>query len=421
MKIDDLYISNFKGLSEVHLPLQNQNSIIIGQNGAGKSSVLECLSILFSRLSARLTGNRAGSGRRAIQVRDIRIGSTEFNAKLRIEHNDEYYEWQLKQRRTKKTSIQNLNQLKELTATLLPEDNLLDKEFNIPIVVYYPTNRAVLDIPLRIRKKHYFDPLSAWEHSLTSGADFRVFFEWFRNQEDLENEVRVSDDPTYRDKQLEAVRQAIRSFLPGFSNLRVRRNPLRMVVSKQSEEIEISQLSDGEKCILAMAGDLARRLSIANPTLSTPLTGEGITMIDEVELHLHPHWQRNIINSFITTFPNIQFIFTTHSPQILGAANEVKTFVLENSNIGTVSEELKYVYGKDSNRLLEEEMNTSARAEQIQKDLDELFTLIEYHKMEKAIPLFEHLTHILGEDTPELIKANVIINRWRTKKHANDR
>jgi predicted ATP-binding protein involved in virulence len=61
-------------------------------------------------------------------------------------------------------------------------------EVNLPVFVYYPVNRAVLDIPLRIREKHRFDLLSAYDESLTSGANFRTFFEWFREREDLENE-----------------------------------------------------------------------------------------------------------------------------------------------------------------------------------------------------------------------------------------
>jgi predicted ATP-binding protein involved in virulence len=76
-------------------------------------------------------------------------------------------------------------------------------------------------------------------------------------------------------------------------------------------------LSDGEKCLLAMVGDLARRLAIANPDYPDALQGEAIVLIDEIELHLHPSWQRNIIPALKRTFPKCQFIITTHSPQVL--------------------------------------------------------------------------------------------------------
>ncbi|WP_375476816.1 hypothetical protein [uncultured Nostoc sp.] len=73
----------------------------------------------------------------------------------------------------------------------------------------------------------------------------------------MENEER-RDNPAHRDKQLEAVRKAIYSLIPDFYNLRVRRSPLRMTVRKQNKELIVNQLSDGQKCLLAMVGDLAR-------------------------------------------------------------------------------------------------------------------------------------------------------------------
>ena len=82
--------------------------------------------------------------------------------------------------------------------------------------------------------------------------------------------------------------------------------------------LDVLQLSDGEKCTLALFGDIARRLAIANPSLDDPLQGDGVVLIDELELHMHTSWQRKVISMLKKTFPNIQFIITTHSPQILG-------------------------------------------------------------------------------------------------------
>jgi cell division protein FtsI/penicillin-binding protein 2 len=95
---------------------------------------------------------------------------------------------------------------------------------NIPLLAYYPVNRAVLDIPLKIRVTHDFNPLDAFDGALTRAANFRVFFEWFRNREDFENEQR-RDIPSFLDPSLDAVRTAIQTFMQGCTNLRVRRNP----------------------------------------------------------------------------------------------------------------------------------------------------------------------------------------------------
>ena len=94
-----------------------------------------------------------------------------------------------------------------------------------------------------------------------------------------------------------------------------------MEVVKDGEVFNIEQLSDGEKSLIAMIGDLARRLSIANPGVREPLHGRGIVLIDEVELHLHPAWQRDILPRLMNTFPNVQFMVTTHSPLVLAQLN----------------------------------------------------------------------------------------------------
>lgn len=95
-----------------------------------------------------------------------------------------------------------------------------------------------------------------------------------------------------------------------------------MVVNKGSLTISVDLLSDGEKCTLALIGDLARRIALANPNRDNPLDGEGIVLIDEIELHMHPSWQRRVLGVLKRVFPNIQFIVTTHSPQILGEVDD---------------------------------------------------------------------------------------------------
>lgn len=96
------------------------------------------------------------------------------------------------------------------------------------------------------------------------------------------------------------------AMLPEFENIHISRKPrLAMVVEKEGINLNVSQLSDGEKCVLAMFGDFAKRLSLANPDMNNPLLGEGVVLIDEIELHMHPSWQRMILRVLRKTFPNI--------------------------------------------------------------------------------------------------------------------
>ena len=107
------------------------------------------------------------------------------------------------------------------------------------------------------------------------------------------------------------------------TNIKVARKPrLRMKVEKNGINLDVSQLSDGEKCTMTLFGDLARRLCIANPRLDDPLKGDGVVLIDEIELHMHPSWQRMVLPKLQETFPNIQFIITTHSPIVLSEVDD---------------------------------------------------------------------------------------------------
>ena len=282
---------------------------------------------------------------------------------------------------------------------------------NLPLAVHYPVNRAVLDIPLEIADESQFKQIDAYEQALTGGRiDFKSFFEWFRNREDLENELRVNNSD-YQDSQLTAVRQAIHSLLPGFENLRVRRSPLRMTVEKQGQELIIDQLSDGEKCLLAMVGDLARRLAIANPGLPDPLQGDGVVLIDEFELHLHPQWQRQMVPALTKTFPSCQFIVTTHSPQVVSHVKPEGIYLLEKTDEGIITQQPESSFGRDSNQILEDIMGVPERPPEIKENLVNLFRFIDEGNLDSARQLRQDLASEIGEDDPEFVRADVLIRR----------
>ena len=87
--------------------------------------------------------------------------------------------------------------------------------------------------------------------------------------------------------------------------------------SGKPEHLSLDHLSGGYRIMLALAADLARRMAQGNPHLENPLNAEAIVLIDEVELHLHPLWQQRVLDDLVRTFPNTQFIVSTHSPQVL--------------------------------------------------------------------------------------------------------
>ena len=125
-------------------------------------------------------------------------------------------------------------------------------------------------------------------------------------------------------------------------------------------------------------------------------------------MHLHPEWQRRVIPSLVKTFPNCQFIFTTHSPQVLGEV-QGRVYRLRRTDEGIVAE-LRHTYGKDSNRILEEDMDTVERDRDIQEDILQLFRYIDDNNLESARSLKHSLQEKIGED-PTFVKADVLMRR----------
>lgn len=109
--------------------------------------------------------------------------------------------------------------------------------------------------------------------------------------------------------------------------------------------VPMSALSDGYQTMMAWAGDLVTRLSQAFPNAQNPLEQEGIVLIDEIDIHLHPTWQRQILSQLQQTFPKIQFIVTTHSPLVAGAAKEGEVIVLKREGTRVMVESEPSVQG----------------------------------------------------------------------------
>jgi predicted ATP-binding protein involved in virulence len=407
-------MQSFRGIGDLTLNFdETEPTVFIGINGVGKSSILDCLAILLSRFSSAIQHSTASG--RLFTEEDIKNDKNETHNEIITDFESQSFTWSLtkvKKGRMKDTST-HLSEINKIAENIKHKSSSsLSEEYNLPVIIYYSTNRAVLDIPLKIRKQHSFEQIDTYENALSgTGSEFRIFFEWFRKQEDLENELRLENNPDYRDKQLEAVRQAISSLIPNFTKLRVRRSPLRMTLQKDGEELIVNQLSDGENCLLAMVGDLARRLAIANPGLKNPLYGFGVVLIDEIELHLHPKWQREIIPALTRTFPNCQFIVTTHSPQVIGEIKPQGIYILDKTDTGIIAKRPESSYGRDSNQILEDLMDVPERPQEIKQDLLQLFRLIDAGDLEAAKELRGELAEKIGENEAQFVKADILIRR----------
>lgn len=416
MKINQLNINNFRPMSNTSLTLEGKSTVIFGANGTGKSSVLKAINLLYANIINKIVNRKDLKQNYSLQLQDIKYGKTEsrISSEFLIEGKVIDYHRAMVRKSGRKTH--NMKSLKEI-AEIFQDKYFSDEEQgDIPIFVNYGTNRLVLDIPLRIRTKHEFDIYSAFEKAIENRIDFRTFFEWYRNQEDYENECKIErGNLEWKDSSLEAVRKAVMVMLDDCTNLRVARKPrLEMKIDKNGIALNVAQLSDGEKCTMALFGDLARRLTIANPNLENPLLGEGVVLIDEVELHMHPSWQRKVLKSLKQTFPNIQFIITTHSPIVLSEIDESYNLFFMNMTDNDVEVlSRKRLDGYDTNAILEGFMGTSSINKNTEDLIHSIYRCIQKNEYEEAERRIETLIELTNENYPDVITARLEIKRRR--------
>ena len=416
MKINNLKVDNFRLFDDMKLQLNGKNTVIFGVNGTGKTSILKSINLLYANIINQIVNRKELKQNLNIELDDIKYGKTQtkLEADFFIENQLISYNRTMIRKSGKRS--QDLESLKILASIFQDKYVSDEKQENIPIFVNYGTNRLVLDIPIRIRTKHQFDIYAAFDKAIENRIDFRTFFEWFRNQEDYENECKVQNaDLQFTDKALDSVKKAMLVMLDGCTNLRVARKPrLEMKVDKNGVGLNVSQLSDGEKCTMALFGDLARRLTIANPNLDNPLLGEGVVLIDEIELHMHPFWQRNVVGKLRETFPTIQFILTTHSPIVLSEIDdEFNIYFLQNKEASSEVIEFKRLDGFDANYILEEFMGTKSMNSKTETLISDIYRLINGRLFEEAEEKVNHLKELTDATNKDVIRAGMLIKRGR--------
>jgi predicted ATP-binding protein involved in virulence len=405
MRLTELTLEGFRGFADEGLKFDPRLTVLVGVNGAGKSSLLDALFLLLSQYSARLVGTPSAAGR--LKDTDIRVGDAE--ARLALVASDSSVgpvSWTLtkqgpRQRLLKPSSsnFTSLNEFVKSVAARSSNDDFLRGEL---VPIYYDQSRAVLKIPRRRGKTYENSALSAFRDSTkTWGIDFSLLTYWFQDRESDELR-RQKSRKGYVDRELDAVRRAMTSATrlknPYFSMDR----PRGLTFTKGSTTLHVSQLSTGEQVFMALAGDLARRLAAVATLNSDPLSGKAIVLIDELELHLHPRWQRMIVPWLLKTFPNCQFIVSTHSPQVISEIPSEHVRILEVGAGGIKVHSAKSTLGRDSNHLLASVFGVSPRKETVEYLIQQADSAVIHGDLDEAKRLISRLELEIEGGPPEV-------------------
>ena len=312
MKIQRVELASFRGLKHANLLLDPNFNVLIGVNGIGKTSVLDAIAVLLSRVLPRTTP--AKTGYRRFQSSDLRSGSPALTARLRLQFGDLPLEYGMTESfGPVRTLTEDRARRRFRPIIEFYDSRNEDSTIGVPIALYYTTDRAAFRLLRKSLKAAPAGRAAAYHGALRDKTvNYRSFVTWLRTRQALAEE-RPQDR-----RILEVVQSALSRFLPVFARLEGQENPPRLFVSKRGVRLGIEQLSDGERSFVGVIIDLARHLAHANPGADDPLSdGEGVILIDELELHLHPKWQRSVVQHLQKTFPSLQFITTTHSPFVV--------------------------------------------------------------------------------------------------------
>ncbi|MET3578923.1 putative ATP-binding protein involved in virulence [Mesorhizobium robiniae] len=433
MKITRLSLDNVRAFEEAEFAFNPGFNLIIGINGAGKSTALDAIRFCGSHLLSALQKmpfKPFGFG-----VDDIHGDAPFAEAALYLSFGDDadtfvrLREWREQVAAETTENVESLRreiletarprdrlrtQLRELQETVSPADAVYfypsrndlkaqaSSEPSAPLMIHYSTARSIMNEQAE-RKSAAGTSQLAYVNALQSNTlSLRQFADWMRAQMELSSERPASRHL------VDGISSALDRFLPGYSNLRPSdENPSKVLIDIKGTTLDVRLLSDGERNVLALILDVSKRLAQANPRLDDPLeSGEAVVLIDEIDLHLHPQWQRKIVGNLERTFPKCQFVATTHSPQIIGEVPHDKIQMIKDGHIYSPARS----FGIDSSRVLEEVMETGSRNPSVEQEIGRIAKLISDRKSTEAREAIEALSNEIGMDDPEITRARTLLD-----------
>ena len=412
MIVTRLKLANLRVIEEAEFHFQPGFNLIVGVNGVGKTTVLDALGVCLSAMVK--VANKLRGRFKAFSIDDIRIGTDALMVDCGIRIGEQEHSFLL--HKPRETSAP------QKAKAGMPRDQVHDTpgrtEFFVgdmplavsseelggrPFAVLFSTNRAVPS-ERALRKGVSSGGVAAAFADAFAKRELRLseFGAWLKVQESMH-----SERPAAR-RVLAACEDAVARFLPGYRNLRIgSEDRPQLWINQDTTTIPVRQLSDGERGILALVLDLTRRLAQANPNCTDPTSeAEAVVLIDEIDLHLHPKWQRQIIHNLTEAFPRCQFIATTHSPQVIGEVERDRIQIIANGEVYSPT----HSFGVDSSRVLEEIMDADPRTQKVDVLISQVSQEVGKQQYKSARGLLAQLIDQLGEDDPEVTRIRTLLD-----------
>jgi len=331
MRIDSLLLENFKGFSSRELAFHPQFNLVVGENGTGKTSLLDALAVAAGSWFLGVSGVDT----RHIYPHEVRLQAFPseagthwegqypcvIEARGSIGHEPHHWRRSLNgpASRTTRIGAAGIKTLAEQITQAVREG----QSINLPLISYYGTGRLwlvpreqgqVKEPPNSLLSKK-LSRLDGYKTSVDPRLSVSALTQWIARQSWLSFQQGGQDSQSFQ-----VVRRALLNIIPGAEDLYFDAKLGEVVLRfANGEQQPFMNLSDGQRAMLAVVGDLAQKAATLNPHLGADVLSEteGVVMIDELDLHLHPTWQRHVIEDLRSTFPKIQFICTTHSPFLI--------------------------------------------------------------------------------------------------------
>lgn len=420
MRLDRLHIQNFRCYEDATFDFQPGFNLVVGVNGSGKTSLLQAAAVSFIEYANTIKLQSVG-----LALDDVRFvinkfeGRSRFERKfpLRLDAQGEILgvkKWETIQ------SSEHSPPLVEDELGLATDKELvkfdLGERIELPVLVFYRSNRQWkgANISAEYAAQQKISRLDGYTNWFDAVTDLKDFESWIigKTLERMQNLLDAKSAPPLFEDELAWVNQAIEIALPKTKDLRYDLRLQSLLIDVEGEKtVPFNNLSDGQRGMVALFADIARRMCILNPHMGKDVLQNtaGVVIIDELDIHLHPAWQRNIVPALKKAFPKVQFIAASHSPQIIGSLKPEEVIILNNGD----ASHPRVTYGLDSSSVLEEVMDVAQREPKIEALLYELFSTLEDNDLEKAKRLLQTLKEKAPE-LPEYLRAEALLRRKET-------